>query len=416
VAAVIGAVVSLAGWCFLVVVHELQDAAYEDLPDALGLDGAPVWWALPAMGVAGVLTALAIVHLPGDGGHVPAEGLHAGGTAPVELPGVILAGLASLALGAVLGPEAPLIALGGGLAVWLATTLRRDVPQEAMTIVAAAGSFAAISLIFGSPLIAAVLLLEVAGLGRARTPLVLLPGLLAAAIGSLIYLGLGSWTGLSTRAYSIDPLELPDFDRPSATDFLWTIPLAVAVALGAFVIVRAARRLHALVATRPLLLIPAAGLLVAGLAIAFAELTDRGADEVLFSGQETLPDLVADAGSWSAAALWGLIAFKGLAWSLSLASFRGGPVFPAMLLGSAAGVLASHLPGIGLTPAVAVGLGASVAVTLRLPLASVLLAVILTASSGAGSTPLVIVGVVVAYLVVEVVDRAPAPAPRPAGP
>jgi H+/Cl- antiporter ClcA len=359
---------------------------------------------------------LAITRLPGNGGHVPAEGLGAGGTAPVELPGVILAALASLVLGAVLGPEAPLIALGGGLAVWLASTLRRDVPPEAMAIVAAAGSFAAISLIFGSPLIAAVLLLEVAGLGRARAPLVLLPGLLAAAIGSLIYLGLGSWTGLSTSAYSIDPLELPHFDRPSATDFLWTIPLAVAVALGALAMVVLSRRLHGLVRSRPLLLIPAAGLVVAGLAIAFAELTDRGTEQVLFSGQETLPDLVAGAGSWSAAALWGLVLFKGLAWSVSLASFRGGPVFPAMLLGSAAGVLASDLPGIGLTPAVAVGLGASVAATLRLPLASILLAVILTASAGAGSSPLVIVGVVAAYLVVQLVDREPVPAPRPAGP
>ena len=153
------------------------------------------------------------------------------------------------------------------------------------------------------------------------------------------------------------------------------------MALGAIVILGLARRIHGPIAARPYLLLPVAGLVVGALAIAFSELTDRGVDEVLFSGQETLPDLVADAGSWSAAALWGLILFKGLAWSLSLASFRGGPVFPAMLLGSAAGVLASHLPGIGLTPAVAVGLGAAAAATLRLPLAAVLLAVLLTASA-----------------------------------
>ncbi len=99
---------------------------------------------------------------------------------------------------------------------------------------------------------------------------------------------------------------------------------------------------------------------------------------------------------------------------MSLASFRGGPVFPAMLLGSAAGVLASHLPGIGLTPAVAVGLGAAAAATLRLPLAAVLLAVLLTASAGAGSSPLIIVGVVAAYLTARLLDRPPDPAP--AGP
>jgi len=40
--------------------------------------------------------------------------------------------------------------------------------------------------IFGSPIIAAVLLLEALGLDREKLPLILLPGLLAAGIGSLI--------------------------------------------------------------------------------------------------------------------------------------------------------------------------------------------------------------------------------------
>ena len=176
-----------------------------------------------------------------------------------------------------------------------------------------------------------------------------------------------------------------------------------------------ARRLHPIVAARPLLLVPAAGLAVAGLAIAFAELTDRGADEVLFSGQESLPGLVQDAAGWSAAALAALLLFKGLAWSVSLASFRGGPIFPSMTLGGAAGILAAELPGVTLTPAVAVGIAAGVAAAIRLPLSATVLAVVLTAQSGAGSTPLVIVGVIVAFLTVRVADRA-APAPAPAGP
>ena len=198
-------------------------------------------------------------------------------------------------------------------------------------MIAAVGSFAAISLLFGSPLIAAVLILEIAGLGRSRAPLLLLPGLLAAGIGSLVYIGLGSWAGLSTSAYSIDPLELPDFARPSIGDFLWTIPLAVAVAVGAVATFAAAKRMHPVVAARPYTLTVAAGLAVAGLAIGFSETTDRGVDQVLFSGQESLPGLVADAGGWSVGALVALIAFKGLAYSISLASFRGGPIFPALL-------------------------------------------------------------------------------------
>jgi H+/Cl- antiporter ClcA len=64
----------------------------------------------------------------------------------------------------------------------------------------------------------------------------------------------------------------------------------------------------------------------------------------------------------------------------------------------------SRLPGFNLTAAVAVGMGASTAAVLRLPLSGVVVATLLTAKSGPGSGPLVIVGVVVAYLIVVALD------------
>ena len=96
--------------------------------------------------------------------------------------------------------------------------------------------------------------------------------------------------------------------------------------------------------------------------------------------------------------------FKGLAYGVSLGSFRGGPVFPAMFLGAAGGLMAAHLPGFELTPAVAVGLGAAVVAVLRLPLSAVVLATLFTVHTGLGSGPLIIVGVVVAYLTVQALD------------
>jgi H+/Cl- antiporter ClcA len=106
-----------------------------------------------------------------------------------------------------------------------------------------------------------------------------------------------------------------------------------------------------------------------------------------------------------------LICFKGAAWSVSLAGFRGGPTFPGLYLGAAAGVLASHLPGLGLTPAVAVGMGAAVVAVLRLPLSAVLLALVLTSGAGHGVEPLVIVGVVVAFLTTLALSRREASEP-----
>jgi H+/Cl- antiporter ClcA len=406
VAAVVGLVVSFAAWGFLELLHQLEVGTYEKLPEQLGYDhGAPVWWPLPVLALAGLVTALAIVRLPGTGGHKPSEGLKTGLTQPVELPGVVLAAVATIGLGVVLGPEAPLIALGSGLGILAVRLLRRDAPDQVLAVVAASGSFAAISFIFGSPLVGAVILIEAAALDRQQMRVVLPTGMLAAGVGSLVSIGMGSWTGLSSSDYALGALSLPSFARPDVTDFLWTVPLAAAIAAGAVAIFRGARALQPVLERRLELLLPLAGLAVAGLAIAFAQATDHSASEVLFSGQDQLPGLVADAGGWSLGALALVVLLKGVAWSISLAGFRGGPTFPGLYLGAAAGVLASHLPGMALTPAVAVGMGAAVAAVLRLPLAAVVLATLLTAKSGAGAEPLVIVGVVVAFITALGLDR-----------
>jgi hypothetical protein len=249
---------------------------------------------------------------------------------------------------------------------------------------------------------------------------------MAAGIGSLVSIGMGALTGLSTADISLGPLSLPAFARPHLTDFLWTIPFAVAIALVTYVIFRLARRVARVAAPRPFLVLPAVGLLIAGLAIAFDHAADHGADQVLFSGQDAIGPLVASPGAWSLGALALLIAFKGLAYGVSLGAFRGGPVFPAMFLGAAAGLMAAQLPGFELTPAVAVGLGAAVVAVMRMPLSAVVLATLFTVQTGLGSEPLIIVGVVVAYLTLQALDgesgsggtdgtASPAPAATPSG-
>jgi chloride channel protein, CIC family len=151
-AAILGVPISAAAYGFLAVLTNLQDWLFTDLPEALGFQGAPLWWPLPLLTLAGLLVGLTIRHLPGNGGHSPADGFKpAGAPSPIELPGVVLAALATLSLGVVLGPEAPLIALGGGLAVCAVRLARRDAPPQATAVVAAAGSFASISTLLGSP-------------------------------------------------------------------------------------------------------------------------------------------------------------------------------------------------------------------------------------------------------------------------
>jgi H+/Cl- antiporter ClcA len=395
-AGIIGAPVAAVAWGFLALVSKLQGWLYVDLPKGLGFAGTPVWWPVPLLAIAGLLVALTIRYLPGTGGHSPADGLQPGAPAPIQLPGVLIAALATLGLGAVLGPEAPLIALGGGLSVCFVRLIKRDAPAQLSTVLAGAGAFAAISTLFGSPILGAFLLMEMVGVAGATLELVLLPGLLAAGVGALIIVGLGSWSGLGTFSLAIP--HLPHFARPNVAEFGWAIVIGVAAAFFGVAIRRLALVIRPRVQARLIPATVAVGLLVAGLAIAFAEGTGKSVTEVLFSGQTALGPFVLHSASYSAGAVVLLLACKGLGYSLSLSSFRGGPVFPALFLGAAGGVAMSHLPGLPLVPAVAMGIGAMSAVMLRLPFTSVLLATLMIFSDGLAAMPLVIVASIVAYI------------------
>jgi H+/Cl- antiporter ClcA len=414
-AALIGAPVSAAAYWFLELVDALQTLFFTDLPKDVGFDSVPTWWPLPLLAVAGLLVALAIRYLPGTGGHSPADGFKpSGALPPIELPGVFLASLATLAFGVVLGPEAPLIAMGSGLGVLAVRLAARDAPQTGQAVIAAAGSFAAISTLLGSPLLGAFLLLEASGLGGPMLGIVLVPGLLAAGIGTLIFIGLDSLTGYGTFSLAIP--GLPPFDRPTGAMFCWAIVFGlVAPFLGrAIQLLALAIRPH--VERRMVVLMPLLGLVIAGLAIGFGEATDKSSSLVLFSGQDAMGTLVGEATGWSVGAVLLLVVCKGLAYAVSLSSFRGGPVFPAIFIGAAAGIAAADLPGLSLVPAVAMGIGAMCTVMLTLPLTSTLLATLLLAADGLAAMPLVIVAVVVAYVVTARLTPMPAAAPAAATP
>ncbi len=413
-AALLGVVVSLACWGFLELIHAIQGWAYTDLPSVLGFDTVPSWWPAPVLGVAGVLIAFAVARLPGGGGHEPSQGLKTGPpTTPIELPGVLLAAFASIALGMVLGPEGPLIALGTGLALVMVGLSKKDVPDQATLILVAAASFAALASIFGSPIVGAIIIIEAAGLGGPTLPLVLLPGLLAAGIGSLVFIGVGSLTGLSTSAYAISPLSLSPYAHPNAGDLLWTVALAALAAVVTFAIMEVGRRTERFVSGRRFPLTVLAAFMVAVIAIVFAEISGLAADAVLFSGQEAMDPIVDQASALSLGTLALLLVSKGAAWAISLGSARGGPTFPAIFLGIVGGILASHLPGFAETPAIGVLVGATVVSVLRLPLSSIVIALLVT-QAGAGVAPLVIVGVVVAYIVIRLLDARRDPPAQPA--
>jgi H+/Cl- antiporter ClcA len=412
--AAIGVPISIVAYYFLKLVSDAQTWVFVTAPGELGLHTIPQWWPVVPLLVSGLLVALTIEHLPGTAGHKPAEGFKAaGGVDPIDLPGVLLASLATLCLGAVLGPEAPLIAIGCGLGVLAVHLVKHDAPPMAALVVGAAGSFAAIATLLGSPIVGAFLLMEASGVGGAMLGVLLVPGLVAAGVGSLIFVGLDALTGFGTFSLNIGPI--PPFATPTVGEFGWAIVIGVAAAALGAIIRRGALLVQPVVERRRVVLTPLVGLVVAATAIVFTEVTGKANTYVLFSGQDQLPALVQHAATWSVGVVVLLIVCKGIAYSASLSSFRGGPVFPGMFLGATIGIAFSHLPGLPMIAGVGIGIGAMSTAMLGLPLVSVLLPVLLLEADGVALTPLIIVGVAVSYIAsAHLTPTIEAPAPTPA--
>ncbi|MFG2396365.1 chloride channel protein [Streptomyces lydicus] len=409
IAAVIGVPVCAVAFGFLALVHELEQLIMQALPRALGFAGTPWWWPVPMLVVAGLLVGLTVRHLPGHGGHEPADGLALGGAPALSaLPGIVLAALASLSFGAVLGPEAPLIALGGGLSAGAARLVGRGLPERTVAAVGAAGSFAAVSALLGSPLLGAFLLMEVAAPVGPMLGALLLPGLLASGVGALIFTGLGDWTGLGT--YSLALHDIPRASGPTLSEFGWALVIGLAAACFGGGVRRLSLLLKERVGRHRVPMTVTMGLVVGALAAGFALATGKPATEMLYSGQSALGSLFRDSAGYSVGALLLLVVCKGLAYCASLSAFRGGPIFPALFLGAAGGVILSHLPGLSLTAGFAMGVGALGVAMLRLPMTSVLLATLLMGSNGLTVMPLVIVAVVVAHVAALRLTPATAPA------
>lgn len=398
--ALIGIPAALVAVGFLALVHQIEEWLWTDLPDALGRS-TPPWYFVIVLPVVGALFVIAARRfLPGDGGHSPLKGLDPRPTPAAYGPGVVLAALGSLPFGAVLGPEAPLIALGS--VVGLAVTGWVRLGEDERTVVATAGSFAAVAALFGGPLVAGVLLVE-AGISRGRALIAaLLPGLVAAGIGYTIFIGIGDWGGLKAQQLTIP--DLPLYDDIHLPDLLMAIAIGVLAALAMGMV----RRIGGAVAAKEqrfgmagLLLI---GALAVGLTAQIAVWCGAPSDaDVLFSGQTTVATITSE-GSFGIVVL--LIAAKALAYGICLGcGFRGGPVFPAIFLGVALGTLGVIAFDLSPTVAVAAGAAAGMAAATRLLFASLLLGTLLAGTQGLDAAPAAVLAVSAAWIVTAALDR-----------
>lgn len=392
--AAIGIPAALVASVFLALVHWLEDILWTDLPEALGESGPP-WYLVVSLPVVGaLLVAVARRFLPGDGGHSPLAGIGGAPTPWQYAPGVALAALGTLSFGAVLGPEAPLIALGSVVGMVFVSLTKVTGPGR--VTLATAGSFSAVSALFGGPLVAGMLLLE-SGLaaGTALLP-ALLPGLTAAAVGYVLFVGFGSWEGLSSFGLAVP--GLPDYTGLHPGDLVLAIVVGVVTSLVVAVVKTVAGGLDRVASVsrgRGLIVLLGGGLVV-GVCAQLVEWLGADSQEVLFSGQSSIPELLAE-GSVGIVVL--VIAAKALGYAVSLGcGYRGGPVFPAIFIGVGVATIACVLVDSSPTWALAVGAAAGMSAGTGLVFSALMFSMLLTGTAGLDTMPAAVLAVVAAWL------------------
>lgn len=397
--AAVGIPAALLAALFLALVHTAEGWLWDDLPDALGYSSPP-WFLVVGLPVAGALIVVGARRwLPGDGGHPPLRGLSMEPTPLAHAPGVALAALGTLPFGAVLGPEMPVIALGSvaGMAVTRLVRLER----QGAVVVATAGSFSAISALFGGPIVAGMLLVE-AGLGRGAALLgALLPGLVAAAIGYTVFVGFGDWGGLNAPGLAVP--DLPAYEGTRLAD----LALAVVVGILAAALIAAVHRVGARIdGLRARLGLPGlliAGGLAVGLIAQVGDVFGADAQDVLFSGQSSVPAVVSE-GSGRVVAV--LVVTKLLAYAVSIGcGFRGGPIFPAVFLGVGLASLAVVWFDVSPTLAIAVGAAAGMAAQTRLLFAPLIFAALLVGTAGVDAMPAAVLASAASWLTTAAVNQ-----------
>jgi H+/Cl- antiporter ClcA len=252
--------------------------------------------------------------------------------------------------------------------------------------------------------VAGVLMVEAAA-GTLGTRLIpaLLPGFVAAAIGYMIFIGFGDWGGLNTPGLAVP--DLPPYQHAHVHDLFVAIAVGVATSLAILLVRRLATRAIGPGERLGLAGFLLAGGLVVGLIALAADGLGADSQDVLFSGQASIPALVAES---STGIVLVLLVAKGLAYAVSLScGFRGGPIFPAVFLGVGLATLPVVWFDVSPTFAVAVGAAAGLAAEARLVLSAMLFGALLVGSGGLDAVPGTVLAAAAAWMTIMALDPPP---------
>jgi H+/Cl- antiporter ClcA len=374
------------------------------------LDGN-LWWVAVTAG-AGVLVGVLrrVLRVPAK---VPGslKELKDERVEPSMVPGAVAVSLVSLVGGASLGPEDALGKLGGGLGTWLSD--RRKLSDDVRATNMLSGMSAAYGGLLTSPILATILVLEVAPLKARQFGHQLVASLLSSTVAFAVYFPIAGSTFLGI--YAVPSYKYEDWQLLAA------VPLGLAAGLLALITVvaiGAMMKLTAPLAERTVLRATIGGVAF-GLVGAALPLT-------LFTGTDQLSTVIRDGAALGAGLLIAVVFAKMLVFALCEATgFIGGPFLVMLFIGGTAGTVAHVLiPGLPEGLAFAAMFAALPGALVAAPFSLILLAA-LTTQIGTLQIAPVAVAVLTAYLAVSgtgtlmaLADRASkaaGPTTKPAG-
>jgi len=346
------------------------------------------WWWVGGTTAAGVAVGLLrrLTRLPEE---VPGlfDDLQAEHFDPRLVPGTMAVSAVSLIGGASVGPEKVLATMGAGAGSWVAR--RRGLSEEDSQVNTLAGIAGIFGGLFSSPVIAVMLILEVARPGGHRFSKTLVTNIVAGSVSFGIYFAIVGAVFLG--AYQVPRYTFQDWQ------LLTGIPLGLFAALVAILaagFMTLASRLFGMLEV-PAIVKSTLGGMMFGIVGVALPLT-------MFSGGDQLASVLKDARTLGLALCLAILIAKMLMYAVCQGSgFVGGPIFPLLFIGGTAGVVVHQA-----IPAVPLGLAFSCLLTAVLgsiaaaPFAMVLMAAFLT-RVGALQTAPILIAVVTAFLSVE---------------
>src|SRR4051794_11392655 len=336
-AACFGVVLAFASLAFLGLIKGGTDLWFT-LPKTPGWFDGSLWW-VAVTAAAGVLVGVLRrlfrlpAELPGTVEEIKDERVE---------PSTVLKGVAvslvSLAGGASLGPEGGVGLMGGGLGTWVSE--RKKLSQDMRATNTLTGMSAAYGGLLSAPILATILVLEIARPKGARFSETLVGGLLASSVAFAVYFPIAGSTFVGL--YSVPSFKYEDWQLLAA------VPLGLAagaLALITMVATAIVKRLAGRLGNRTILRSTIGG-------VAFG-LVGVALPLTLFTGTDQLPTVIDEGAALGAGLLIAVMFAKILVFALCEGTgFIGGPFLVMLFIGGTAGIT-THLLIPGLPEALA---------------------------------------------------------------